>query len=538
MQKQRVVVVGGGFGGAFTARYLQRFSKGKIEVELINQTNYFVFQPLLPEVAAGTITASDAVTPLRVLLPGVKVRMADVEHIDTENKTLRIMQGRKLVPITVSYDHLVISSGLKTNLSFLPGFQEHSFTMKDLSDAHALRNHVINCLEHADVTEDQELKKRLLTFVVAGGGFSGVETIGEMSEMIGRTLKYYPNIDYSELTGVLVQKGPRLLPELPAKLGEYAQRELEKRGVSVHLDMGIASATGTDVTLDNGERLPTATLVTTVGNGPTELVQQLPIELQYGRIPTNRCLQAKGLKDVWAVGDVALIPLDDEEQPAYAPPTAQFAVREAKFLAKSILSAIENRPLSQFFYSPRGSMASIGNYKAVAQVFGINISGLFAWLIWRGFYIAMVPSFSTRLRIALNWMFDYVLPRKIVQVKQRVDRACRFKQFAKGDVIFEPGQILDGFYTVVSGALESSSVDEETGEPYSRVIGPGDHWGEKTLSGNHVAVGQLSAIKDTKVLMLRREDFNDLRASFPVLNEYFDNIHESVYPKALRNESH
>ncbi|MEM7283414.1 MAG: FAD-dependent oxidoreductase [Pseudomonadota bacterium] len=537
MKKQRVVIIGGGFGGAFTARALSKIAKDQIEVEIINRTNYFVFQPLLPEVAAGTINASDAVTPLRVLLPNTKVRMADVTHIDTDNKRLTLLQGRKLVPITLEYDHLVIASGLKADLSFLPGFEEHSFSMKDLADAHGLRNHVIQCLEHADVTQDAELKKELLTFVVAGGGFSGVETIGEMSEMIARTLRYYPNIKHSELRGILVQKAGEVLPELPPVLGSYARKELAKRHIDVLLDMGIESATGTAVTLSDGTVIPTRTLVTTVGNGPTELMHSLPVELARGRLQTNRHLQVLGLKDVWAVGDVASIPLsDDEENQSFAPPTAQFAVREAKFLAKTILASMDDRPLNAFEYEPRGSMASIGHYKAVAQVFKFKLSGLFAWILWRAFYISMVPSLSTRLRIALNWMFDYVLPRKIVQIQQKSEGACRHKRYAKGDVVFEPGQLVDGFYTIVAGALEATSVDPSTGEEHVRVLGPGDHWGERTLAGDLKAVGYLRAIKDSDVRVFPREDFGDLRSSFPIVNEYFARIHDSVYPVALRQK--
>ncbi len=532
-------MIGGGFAGAFAARHLSRLGGKQLAVELINHTNYFVFQPLLPEVAAGTINASDAVTPLRVLLPKTKVRMAEVTGLNHQTKTITLLQGRRLVPITINYDHLVIAAGSKADLSLLPGFAQHSFAMKDLADAHALRNHVIQCLEHADVTEDQKLKKRLLTFVVAGGGFSGVETIGEMSEMVSRTLKYYPNIRHSELRGILVQRDTEILTELPTTLGEYARKELTKRNIEVLLNTGIASATGTSVTLSDGKVIDTNTLVTTVGNGPTDLIRQLPVELVRGRVPTNDRLQVNGMQDVWAVGDVALIPLNGStaESTIFAPPTAQFAVREAKFLAKTILATINHKPVKAFSYKPRGSMASLGHYKAVAKVFNFKLSGLFAWLLWRAFYISMVPSLSTRLRIALNWMFDYILPRKIVQVNQRTSGACRHKRFAKGDVIFEPGQLVDGFYTIVSGALEASSINPSTGEEHVRVLAPGDHWGERTLAGDLVAVGYLKALKDSEIRMFPREDFADLRSSFPVLNEYFDTIHESVYPEALRQDN-
>ena len=536
---KRVVIVGAGFGGAFTAKYLRRFAPKELEIELINDTNYFVFQPLLPEVASGTISAPDAVTPLRLLLPGVKVRMAEVRGVDFVAKEVHLVQGSKRKLLKLGYDQLVLACGQKTDLSRLPGFAEHSLTMKDLADAHGLRNHVIQCLEHADVTDDAALKKRLLTFVVAGGGFSGVETMGEMAEMVTRTLKYYPNIRLEELRGVLIQRGERILPELPATLGEYARDKLSKRGIEIRLKTSIVSATATAVELDDGTKIGTNTLVTTVGSGPSDLVKQLPIELNRGRIATDGNLRVRGWDDVWAVGDAALIPLPAEpEAPAsFAPPTAQFAVREAKCLAGNISRAVEGRPLTEFAYAPRGSLASIGNYKAVAEVFGVRISGVFAWLLWRGFYISMLPSFVTRLRIGLNWLFDYFLPRSIVQITQKNPSACRFVCFAKGDIIFRPGQTIDGFYTVVSGALESSVPDPSVGEDFVRVLGPGDHWGERTISGALETMGTLTAIKDSRVLVLKREDFNYLRQTFRPLNDYFAGIHESMYPEPLRTRS-
>lgn len=533
---KRVVIVGAGFGGAFTAKYLRRRAPKELAIELINNTNYFVFQPLLPEVASGTISAPDAVTPLRLLLPGVKVRMAEVRGVDFSARQVHLVQGSKRKLLRLDYDQLVLACGQKTDLSRLPGFAEHSLTMKDLADAHGLRNHVIQCLEHADVTDDTALKRRLLTFVVAGGGFSGVETMGEMAEMVMRTLKYYPNINLEDLRGVLIQRGERVLPELPDKLGEYAHRKLSQRGIEIRLKTSIKSATATAVELDDGTRIETNTLVTTAGNGPSDLVKQLSLELNRGRIQTDSHLRIQGRNDVWAVGDAALVPLPVEPgaRPSFAPPTAQFAVREAKCLAGNLLRALEGRPLTEFNYKPRGSLASIGNYKAVAEVFGVRVSGVFAWLLWRSFYIAMLPSFVTRLRIALNWLFDYFLPRSIVQIKQKGKSACRFACFAKGDIIFRPGQTLDGFYTVVSGALESSVPDPDTGEDFVRVLGPGDHWGERTISGEMETMGTLIAIKDTRVLVLQREDFNHLRQSFRPLNDYFAGIHESMYPEPLR----
>ena len=531
----RVVVLGGGFAGAFTARYLKRFGGDGIEVELVNNTNYFVFQPLLPEVASGTISAPDAVTPLRYMLPGVTVRMADVRAVDFEAREVQVVQGSKRVPITVCYDHLVICLGQKTDLSRFPGFEQHSLTMRDLADAHGLRNQVIQCLEHADVTEDMELKQRLLTFVVAGGGFSGVETMGELHEMIRRSLRFYPNVGQQDITPILIQRGARLLPELPQRLGEYTREKLERRGIRVLLGKSLRSACVSAVELDDGSMIPTGTLVTTVGNGPTELVRQLDVARERGKLAVSEYLQVRGHENVWALGDAALVPLPGTgDEPRFAPPTAQFAVREAKCAARNIVAASRGHDLQPFDYKPRGSLASIGNYRAVAEVFGMRLSGLFAWLLWRGFYISMLPGLSTKIRVALNWAFDYVLPRNIVQIKNAEAPAVRRMRYANGDVLFRPGQFVDGFYVVLSGTLESRVPDARIGEDFVRLIGAGDHWGERTLTEAWQTHGTLTAVDDCEVLVLQRQDFRSLREAMPEFDAYFRKIPDKIYPRVLR----
>ena len=355
--------------------------------------------------------------------------------------------------------------------------------MRDLADAHELRNHVIQCLEHADVTEDPELKRRLLTFVVAGGGFSGVETIGEMLEMIHRTLKFYPNVNADDVRAVLVQRGERILPELSPRLSEYAQRKLAGRDVKIMVGASIQSATATAVYLDEGSCINTQTLVTTVGNGPRPVTESLGIDWIDGKVPVDEYLRVPESDRIWCIGDAAMIPLNisDGEEREYAPPTAQFAVREARCVAKNIIAVQKQESPTAFSYKPRGTLASIGNYKAVADVFGVRLSGLPAWLLWRSFYIGMLPGFSTRLRVALNWLFDYFLPRSIVQISNNGQPATQYRRYARGDVVCKPGQIVDGLYTVVSGYLESRIPNPETGEDFVRLIGEGDHWGERSL---------------------------------------------------------
>ena len=532
----RVLVLGGGFAGAFAARHLARRLPDDANVELISERNYFVFQPLLPEVAAGTINALDAVTPLRLMLKGIRVRMGEVRSIDFDAQTVELVQGSKRKPVHRPYDQLVLALGQKTNVDMLPGFAEHGFCMRDLNDAHQLRNHVLQCLEHADVTEDVALKQRLLTFVVAGGGFSGVEIAGELNEMIGRTLAVYPNVAADEVRTIIVHRGARLLPELPERLGTYAQTKLEQQGVDVRLNTELAGASSAAVYTGDGV-IGCKTLVTTVGSVPTPLVASLSVPMQRGRILTDPLLRAQGMTNVWAIGDAALVPLANavSEQAEFAPTTAQFAVAQARVVADNVARTLRGTDLEPFAHNPKGTMASIGRYRAVAEVFGLRLSGLPAWLLWRGFYLAMLPGVSTRLRVALNWLFDYFLPRSTVQTEPFEPRGAIRVCFAKGDVLFEPGQYVDGFYSVIEGTLESRVPSGGDAEDFVRILGPGDHWGERSLSGGFKTQGWLTAADDCTVLLLRRDDFRLLIDSLPPVAEYFARIPDKAYPLPLRH---
>ena len=229
----RIVIIGAGFGGAYTAKYLHKILGKKHQIEIINRENYFVFQPLLPEVASGVINIQDAVTPVRLMLRDIDVRLARVIDIDKDKQCVYVAQGSNSKLIEVPFDHLVIATGLKPELSMLPGFTEHALTMKNLSDAYLLRNHVIECLEESDSDKDEQTIARNLCFVVGGGGFSGIETIGELQEMIHRTLRFYPHINKEQIRTVLVHSGDRILPEMGAKLSEYVRNKLEARGIEI-----------------------------------------------------------------------------------------------------------------------------------------------------------------------------------------------------------------------------------------------------------------------------------------------------------------
>lgn len=527
-EKRRIVIVGGGFAGIFAARELaKKLPASDYQIEMISERNYFVFQPLLPEVAAGTINSQDAVAPLRALLPNVRVREAEVISIDRRNRRIAYLHGRRRRALSLQYDHLILAGGQSYRPEMMAGFRSHSLPMRDLNDAYRLRNHVIGCLELAEATDDPAIRREALTFVVAGGGFSGVETTGELVEMIRRACRYYPSIKADEVRFHIIHRGDRLLPEMSEKLGTFAERHLRRHGVDVQLDTSLTGATSHAVHTDAGQ-IQCRTLVSTIGNGPSALTEKLALPLHRGRIKTDPQLHVEDEKNIWAIGDMAAIPIAAQQ---IAPPTAQFAIREARALAANLQRQETGKPLRAFHYQPLGSMASLGHYRAVASVCGISFHGLFAWLLWRTFYIAIMPGFATRLRVMLNWAFDYFLPRNIVNMSEPEPRGCQERVYNTGDVLFRQGQFLDGFYTVISGELQFES-EREDGSIMRKTIRPGDHWGEWILDHGGITTGTLRAIDTSHVLVMASPDFHLLKKTLPAFADYFATIPAQHYSQA------
>ena len=298
------------------------------------------------------------------------------------------------------------------NLS-LPGLAEHSFTMKSLEDATRLRNQVIGLLEHADVEPNEEERRRQLTFVVAGGGFAGTETIAELFDLAHGVLRYYPNIHSKELRFVLMHPQDRILPELSAQLGDYALRKLQARGIEFMLDTRVAGAAPGAVLLSDGDSVPTHTLVWTAGNQPNPLLKTLPCERnRAGAVVVNSALQVEGLTNVWAVGDCAQIP-DISNEGQSQPPTAQHALREGKTVAENIAATIRGKPIKQFRFRAIGVLVGLGHHSAAAEIRGWRFSGLLAWFMWRTIYFSKLPGMEKKVRVALDWTIDLFFPRDI-----------------------------------------------------------------------------------------------------------------------------
>jgi len=410
----RVLVLGGGFGGVYAAIHLERAlgRRADVEITLVSRDNFFLFTPMLHEVAASDLDITHIVSPLRTLLKRTAIFVGDVESIDLERRRVRVGHGFERHEHDFAYDHLVVALGSMTNFYGVPGLEQRALTMKTLGDAIHLRNRVIATLEEAD-TECAAGRDGLLTFIVAGGGFAGVETIAGLNDFVREALRFYPRISPDRIRMVLVHAGPVILPELGASLGAYAQRKLSSRGIEIITGARAAAITDEGVLLADDRRIPGRVVVWTAGTSPHPLLHDLPCRRERGRIVVDETLAVPGYEGVWALGDCAMIP--DTRTGGSHPPTAQHALREARTVADNIVATLERRPARAFSFRTIGQLAAIGRRTGVARMFGVNFSGFFAWWLWRTVYLSKLPRFEKKCRVAIDWTLDLIFAKDFVQ---------------------------------------------------------------------------------------------------------------------------
>lgn len=414
--KKRVVILGGGFSGIYTALHLEKALKRDedLEVILVNRDNFILFTPMLHEVAASDLDPANIVNPIHKMLKRVRFFCGDVNGIDLENRRVNVSHGVTHHAHDLEYDALVIALGSTTHFFGLPGIAENALTMKTLGDAFYLRNHVIGLMEEADFECCKDLRQSLLTFVIAGGGFAGTETMGALNDYVHKILKFYPNLTAKDLRLVLVHPGKALLPELSEGLGRYAQQNLLARGVEVKTETKVKSYIDGKAVLTDGTIIPTQTLVWTAGTAPHPLLDSLTCVKERGRILVNECLEVSGHSNVFALGDSAMIP--DKATGKFFPPTAQHAIREAKIAAHNVLAALHGGEKKPFHFKTLGQLASLGRRSGVAEMFGFKFSGFLAWWLWRTVYLLKLPRLEKKFRVALDWTLDLLLSKDIVQL--------------------------------------------------------------------------------------------------------------------------
>ena len=446
---KKILVLGGGFAGVECVRKLESYfpKEEDIQIAMVSEDNFFLFTPMLPQVASGTIETRHIVIPVRTLLKRAKFYEAEVKNIDPYGKTVTLNGTKEKRGISLHYDYLVLALGSQTNFFGMDKLQELAYSMKTLNDAVVLRNRVIDMLEQADNETDPILKKSLLTFVIVGGGFAGIETAGELMDLLHDARKFYPNIEKTDIRVIVLEAMSAILPGFNEKLAKFALEKLHERGIEVKVSTKLSSFTGDEVLIEDAQpstdpnkqssvsAIQTKTLVWTAGVTPVDIIKKSVFKTNRGGIVVDEFLQAVDFPEVFAVGDCCY--LIDPKTNRPLPPTAQSAESEAEIVAKNLRALITNKEKEKFVYSPKGQMAVIGKRSAIASMFGIHLHGIFAWMLWRVIYLSKIPRLDKKVRIFLDWSIDMFFDRDIARLKVMREKPVEeFKELDEVDDVW------------------------------------------------------------------------------------------------------
>lgn len=529
-----VLVLGGGFAGARCAQRLEKLLPRGRSITLVSSENYFVFQPLLPEVVGASLEPSHVISPLRHLLRRTKVVCGEVRGIE-----LSAAGGGRAGLVTIKAAgvegqvvfeaaHIVLALGSTVDVSRIPGMAEQSFLMKNVADALALRHAVISRLEGAVLEPNAAARQALLTFVVVGGGFSGVETAAEINDLVRGAMRFFPSLAKERLRVVCVHSRAQLLPELDTRLGTVAQRILERRGVEFRLQERTRAVSREGVYLGNGELLPTRTVVCTIGNAPNPILQGLA-EAVEGRLPADDHLRLVGRTDVWTLGDCAHVP---DGHGGVCPPTAQFATRQGDVAAQNIAATLAGRPLRVFQHKSLGQLATLGHLNAVAAIGRLHVSGFLAWWLWRTVYLMKLPRLDRKLRVVIDWTLNLFFPRDLNSLGVAQTRGHTRVHLEAGETLFAQGDPSAAFYVVETGSVQLTRCDAAGCVVAADLLGPGDHFGEGSLLRAGTRTTTAVAQAPTTVLAFPAREFSALTQCFRGLRKLLEASSRRFQPAA------
>jgi len=517
--KLDVAVLGGGFAGVYCAKALSEALKRKrdFKVGLISEENYMVFHPMLPEVVGASISPRHVVNPLRLLCRRAFVYQGVVELVNWPERSLLLNAGPFSGKVRIDYNHLVLALGAVTDLRHIPGMPEHAFLMKTVGDAMYLRTTVLGRIEEESLETRREIRERLLTFVVVGGGYTGVETAGHLLDLFSTIHAYYPGIAQTDLKVWLIHSGDHLLPTLNRRLGDYSARKLQERGLKLVLNQRVKSVTANRVYLQNGMEIEANTVISTVGNAPhplvTSLCQACGLATVKGRILDTDTGQVRGHTHLWAVGDCAAFP---DSRGVLSPETAQFGMRQGILAGKNIARFTRGERLRRFKFKGYGELASIGHHVAVAEILGVKFSGFLAWWLWRTIYLAKLPRFDRKVRVLLDWMLDFFFPRDLNHLSPRHSNPVKDIYLERGDILFEQDEPAFSFYIVKSGVVEL----REDGETV-QTIRSGGYFGERALLGDGVWHYGARASEPAHLVSIPARIFHQLVHGIGSLGQFF-----------------
>ena len=503
-----IVILGGGFAGAYCARSLRSGLRENTvkSVALLADQNAMLFHPMLAEVSGSSISPLHVVNPLRLFCKGSEIFMGGVEEIDLEQKTVSFSPAPFAPPVNLTFDHLVLAIGSVVDVSRVPGMPEHGYLMKTVGDAMRLRSDVLARLEAASVLSEESIRRKLLTFVIVGGGYSGVETAGQIWDLLRDVQRLYPRINPKEFRLVLVHSGSHLLPQIGEELGKYCEAQLRSRGIEVRLNTRVNAITSERAILNTGDIIETNTVVTTVGNATNPVIKKLfdryHLPNEKGRLITEPTMQVKGYKNLWSAGDCAAVPLKDG---SVSPATAQFAMRQGTLLGKNILAARNGQTIQPFRFKTLGEMASLGHRNAVGKVLGFKVSGFLGWLMWRATYLYKLPGLEQKSKVFFEWSLELLFPRDISLLNIKMTEVLGRVHLEKGDPIYHIGDGAFSFYLIERGQVE---VDDHCGAV--RKIGPGEHFGERELLQKTTRQFEATALEPTTLLALDKTTFEAL----------------------------
>lgn len=428
--KKKIVILGGGFAGVECARQLESYFKNNSEIELvmISEDNFLLFTPMLPQVASGMIETRHIVMPIRAICKNTKFYEGRIKNVDPFGKLVTLWGTGEKRGVSIHYDYLVVALGSETNFFGMADVEKNAYTMKTLNDAVMLRNRVIDMLEQAENETDPILRNSFLTFVVVGGGFAGIETAGELMDLLLDARKHYPTIEKDDIRVIVLEALPMILPGFNEKLAEFSKEKMMKRGIDIRLRTAVTSFDGTEVTVKSLDENPknamdeskidvirTKTLIWTAGVTPVNTIKRSMFKTDKGKVIVNDFLEVPEFSGVFAIGDCALF-MDPQTNRPFAP-TAQLAEAQAKTAAHNLNALIKNSEKEKFEYHSKGQMAIIGKRTGIATFLGMNISGFLAWLIWRNVYLSKIALPDKKIRVFLDWTIDLLFDRDISRLK-------------------------------------------------------------------------------------------------------------------------